>query len=181
MEQDLREKMEQSIRATEQEFSRVRTGRASLSLLDGIKVNYYGSVVPINQVATLSVPESRLITIQPWDTKGIGDIEKAILKSDLGLTPASDGKIIRIPIPALTEERRRDLVKLIGKAAEKAKIALRNIRRDANEELKALKKDKTISEDEYFAFHDEVQQITDEYIGRVDAILSKKEQELMEI
>jgi len=132
-------------------------------------------------VATLSVPESRLITIQPWDTKGIGDIEKAILKSDLGLTPASDGKIIRIPIPALTEERRRDLVKLIGKAAEKAKIALRNIRRDANEELKALKKDKTISEDEYFAFHDEVQQITDEYIGRVDAILSKKEQELMEI
>ena len=181
IEMELREKMEQSIKATEQEFSRVRTGRASLSLLDGIKVSYYGSVMPINQVATLSVPESRLITIQPWDTKGIGDIEKAILKSDLGLTPANDGKIIRIPIPVLTEERRKELVKMIGKTAEKAKISLRNIRRDYNEILKDQKKDKEISEDDFFSFHEEVQHITDEYIGRVDTILSKKEQELMEI
>ncbi len=181
MEKELREKMEESINNTEQEFSRVRTGRASLNLLDGIKVSYYGSVVPINQVANLAVPESRLITIQPWDTKVIGDIEKAILKSDLGLTPANDGKIIRIPIPALTEERRKELVKVIKKMAEKAKVSLRNIRRDINEVLKAKKKDKDISEDQYYTFHDEVQQITDEFIGRVDTIFAKKEQELMEI
>lgn len=181
LENELRAKMEQSISSTEDEFSRVRTGRASLSLLDGIKVSYYGSVVPINQVATLAVPESRLITIQPWDTKVIGDIEKAILKSDLGLTPASDGKIIRLPIPALTEERRKELVKIIKKMAEKSKVSLRNIRRDVNEDLKTMKKDKTISEDDYFAALDEVQKITDEYIGRVDTIFAKKEQELMEL
>ena len=181
LEKELRENMELSIDNTEQEFSRVRTGRASLNLLDGIKVSYYGSVVPINQMANLAVPESRLITIQPWDTKTIGDIEKAILKSDLGLTPTNDGKIIRIPIPALTEERRKDLVKVIKKMAEKAKVSLRNIRRDTNETLKTMKKDKEISEDEYFQFLDEVQKITDEFIGRVDTIFAKKEQELMEI
>ena len=136
--------MEQSFNSTEQEFARVRTGRASLNLLDGIKVSYYGSVVPINQVATLAVPESRLITIQPWDSKVIGDIEKAILKSDLGLTPTNDGKIIRIPIPALTEERRKELVKVIKKIAEKAKISVRNIRRDINETLKTMKKNKEV-------------------------------------
>jgi len=181
LEKELRENMEQSIGNTEEEFSRLRTGRASLNLLDGIKVSYYGSVVPVNQVATLSVPESRLITIQPWDTKVIGEIEKAILKSDLGLTPTNDGKIIRIPIPALTEERRKDLVKVIKKMAEKAKVSLRNIRRDVNDSLKTMKKDKEISEDEYYTYLDEVQQITDEYIGRVDTIFAKKEQELMEI
>ena len=181
LEKELRENMELSIANTEQEFSRVRTGRASLNLLDGIKVSYYGSVVPINQMANLAVPESRLITIQPWDTKTIGDIEKAILKSDLGLTPTNDGKIIRIPIPALTEERRKELVKVIKKMAEKAKVSLRNIRRDTNETLKTKKKEKEISEDEYFTFHDEVQKITDEFIGRVDTIFAKKEQELMEI
>ena len=130
-------------------------------------------------MANLAVPESRLITIQPWDTKTIGDIEKAILKSDLGLTPTNDGKIIRIPIPSLTEERRKDLVKVIKKAAEKAKVSLRNIRRDVNETLKTKKKDKEISEDDYFVFIDEVQKITDEFIGRVDTIFAKKEQELM--
>jgi ribosome recycling factor len=181
LEKELRENMERSIDNTEQEFSRVRTGRASLNLLDGIKVSYYGSVVPINQVANLAVPESRLITIQPWDTKTIGEIEKAILKSDLGLTPTNDGKIIRIPIPALTEERRKELVKVIKKMAEKAKVSLRNIRRDVNDTLKTKKKEKEISEDEYYTFLDEVQKITDEFIGRVDTIFAKKEQELMEI
>jgi len=181
LEKELRDRMEQSLTSTEQEFTRVRTGRASLNLLDGIKVSYYGSVVPINQVATLAVPESRLITIQPWDSKVIGDIEKAILKSDLGLTPTNDGKIIRIPIPALTEERRKELVKVIKKIAEKAKISVRNIRRDINETLKTMKKNKEISEDEYYTHHDEVQRITDEFIGRVDTIFAKKEQELMEI
>jgi ribosome recycling factor len=181
LEKELRDNMELSIANTEQEFSRVRTGRASLNLLDGIKVSYYGSVVPINQVANLAVPESRLITIQPWDTKTIGEIEKAILKSDLGLTPTNDGKIIRIPIPALTEERRKDLVKVIKKMAEKAKVSLRNIRRDTNEKLKTMKKDKEISEDEYYTYLDDVQKITDEFIGRVDTIFAKKEQELMEI
>jgi ribosome recycling factor len=181
LEKELRDRMEQSLSNTDQEFTRVRTGRASLNLLDGIKVSYYGSVVPINQVATLAVPESRLITIQPWDSKGIGDIEKAVLKSDLGLTPTNDGKIIRIPIPALTEERRKELVKIIKKMAEKSKVSVRNIRRDINELLKTMKKNKEISEDEYYTHHDEVQTITDEFIGRVDTIFAKKEQELMEI
>jgi ribosome recycling factor len=181
LEKEMKAEMDNVLENTKHEFSRVRTGRASLSLLDGIKVNYYGSVAPLNQVATLAVPDSRLITIQPWDTKIIGDIEKAIMRSDLGLTPSTDGKIIRIPIPALTEERRKDLVKVIGKAAEKAKVTIRNIRRDMNEKLKTLKKDKAISEDEYFTYHDEVQKITDEYVERSDELLAEKEKELMEI
>jgi len=181
LEKKMRSKMEKALEDTKHEFSRVRTGRASLTLLDGIKVNYYGSVVPLNQVATLSVPESRLITIQPWDTKIIGEIEKAILKSDLGLTPTNDGKIIRIPIPTLTEERRKELVKVIKKMAEKSKITLRSIRREINDELKKMRKEKEISEDEYFTYHDEVQKITDEYIKRADNILAEKEKELMEI
>jgi len=181
LEKKMREEMEKALENTKHEFGRVRTGRASLSLLEGIKVNYYGSVAPLNQVSTLAVPDSRLITIQPWDTKIIGDIEKAILRSDLGLTPATDGKIIRIPIPSLTEERRKELVKVIGKVAEKAKVTLRNIRRDINEKLKDLKKDKTISEDEYFADHDQVQKITDEYIEKAEALFIEKEKELMAI
>ncbi|MFH0811263.1 MAG: ribosome recycling factor [Pseudomonadota bacterium] len=181
LEKELKTKMDKALEATKHEFSRVRTGRASLSLLDGIKVNYYGSVVPLNQVATLNIPESRLITIQPWDTKMLGEIEKAILKSDLGLTPTSDGKIIRLPIPALTEERRKELVKVIRKMAEKAKVTLRTIRRDINEKLKTLKNDKKISEDDYFTDQDEVQKITDEYIKRADEVLAEKEKELMEL
>lgn len=181
LEKEMRAKMETALENTSHEFSRVRTGRASLSLLDGIKVSYYGSVVPLNQVATLAVPESRLITIQPWDTKIIGDIEKVVLKSDLGLTPTNDGKIIRIPIPALTEERRKELVKVIKKTAEKAKVALRSIRREVNDKLKTMKKEKDISEDEYYTFHDEVQKITDEYIEQADDLLAEKEKELMEI
>jgi ribosome recycling factor len=132
-------------------------------------------------VATLAVPDSRLITVQPWDTKIIGEIEKAILRSDLGLTPTNDGKIIRIPIPPLTEERRKELVKVIGKIAEKSKVALRNIRREINEKLKELKKNKEISEDEYFSSHDEVQKITDEYIERAEKLFLDKEKELMSI
>lgn len=181
LEKEMKAKMEKALENTKHEFSRVRTGRASLTLLDGIKVNYYGSVVPLNQAASLAIPESRLITIQPWDTNVIGEIEKAILKSDLGLTPASDGKIIRIPIPALTEERRKELVKVIKKMAEKVKITLRAIRRETNDKLKNLKNEKDISEDEYYTYHDEVQKITNEYIGRADDILAEKEKELMEI
>ncbi|MCX8012344.1 MAG: ribosome recycling factor [Desulfobacterota bacterium] len=181
LEKEMRAQMEKALENTKQEFSRIRTGRASISLLDGIKVNYYGSVVPLNQVATLAVPDSRLITVQPWDTKIIGEIEKAILRSDLGLTPTNDGKIIRIPIPPLTEERRKELVKVIGKVAEKSKIALRNIRREVNEKLKELKKNKEISEDEYFSSHDQVQKITDEYIERSERLFLEKEKELMSI
>jgi ribosome recycling factor len=176
---ETREKMDKGLEALKKEQSRIRTGRASVALLDGIRVQYYGSVVPLNQVASLSVPESRLITIQPWDIKAIGEIEKAILKSELGLTPINDGKIIRINIPPLTEERRRDLVKVIKKMAEETKVALRNIRRDSNESLKGLKKDKHISEDDSFKAQEEVQRITKDYIEKVDRISEEKEKEIL--
>jgi ribosome recycling factor len=176
---ETREKMDKGLEALRKEQSRIRTGRASVALLDGIRVQYYGSVVPLNQVASLSVPESRLITIQPWDIKAIGEIEKAILKSELGLTPINDGKIIRINIPPLTEERRRDLVKVIKKMAEETKVALRNIRRDSNESLKGLKKDKHISEDDSFKAQEEVQKITKDYIEKVDRISEEKEKEIL--
>ena len=139
---ELKAKMEKSLEALRKELSRVRTGRASLALLDGVRVNYYGVPTPLAQVASLSIPESRTITIQPWDSKMIGEIEKAIQKSDLGLTPLNDGKVVRINIPPLTEERRKELVKVIKRMEEECKVALRNIRRDANEQLKAAKKDK---------------------------------------
>lgn len=176
---ETREKMEKGLEALKKEQSRIRTGRASIALLDGIRVQYYGSVVPLNQVASLAIPESRLITIQPWDIKAIGEIEKAILKSELGLTPVNDGKIIRINIPPLTEERRRDLVKVIKKMAEETKVALRNIRRDGNESLKELKKDKDISEDDAFKAQDEIQKITKDYIDKVDRISEEKEKEIL--
>ncbi|MEW6184689.1 MAG: ribosome recycling factor [Thermodesulfobacteriota bacterium] len=174
-----KEKMEKAIEALKKEQGRIRTGRASVSLLDGIRVQYYGSTVPLNQVASVAVPESRLITIQPWDNKAIGDIEKGILKSELGLTPINDGKMIRINIPPLTEERRKDLVKVIKKMAEEAKVALRNIRRESNESLKDLKKDKVISEDGLFKGQEEVQRITNEYIEKVDRISEEKEKEIL--
>jgi len=159
----------------------VRTGRASLSLLDGIKVEYYGVPTPLNQVATLSIPESRLIVISPWDSSVIGSVEKAIQKSDLGLNPTNDGKLIRISIPSLTEERRKELVKVVKRLAEECKINLRNARRDANDNLKTLKKDNDISEDEFYAYQEEVQEVTDKYIDRTDGILASKEKEIMEI
>ncbi|MDD5712102.1 MAG: ribosome recycling factor, partial [Smithellaceae bacterium] len=142
---------------------------------------YYGVPTPLNQVASLSVPESRLIVISPWDSSAIGNIEKAIQKSDLGLTPGNDGKIIRLSIPPLTEERRKELVKVVKKMAEESKVKIRNHRRDANEELKALKKDNKISEDELFTSQDDVQKLTDKYIEKVDAVLGAKEKEIMEI
>ena len=178
--QETRESMSKSIEALKRELKRVRTGRASLSILDGIKVDYYGTLTPLNQMATLAVPESRLITIQPWDVSVIQDIEKAILKSDLGLTPANDGKILRISIPPLTEERRKELVKQVHKMCEDHKVSVRNARRDSNELLKSLKKDGDISEDEAFKAQDEVQNITDEYVKLIDECYSNKEKEILE-
>jgi ribosome recycling factor len=178
---DLKDDMDKTIQSLEKSFSKLRTGRASLSLLDGIKVDYYGTPTPINQVANLSVPESRLIVISPWDSSIIGAIEKAIQKSDLGLMPSNDGKMIRISIPVLTEERRRELVKVGKKMAEEAKVKLRNSRRDANERLKTLKKDNKISEDEMFTFQEDVQKRMDKYIEKTDAVFQAKEKEIMEI
>ena len=172
--------MDKSIQALHKELNRIRTGRASLSLLDGIKVDYYGTLTPLNQIATLSTPESRLITIQPWDTSIIGSIEKAIQQSELGLNPMNDGKIIRISIPSLSEERRKELAKVIKKIIEDCKISLRNHRRNTNEELKKMKKEKEISEDDYFKKHDEVQKLTDTYITQCDIILAEKEKEILE-
>ncbi len=178
--QDTRESMEKTITSLNKELNRVRTGRANLSLLDGIRVDYYGTLTPLNQMASLSVPESRLITIQPWDATVIKEIEKAILKSDLGLTPSSDGKVIRISIPPLTEERRKQLAKSVHKTCEDHKVGIRNLRRDANEMLKALKKDGDISEDDAFRGQDQVQKITDEFIAQIDTIYKEKEKEILE-
>ena len=178
---DSRDRMKKVIENLEREFKRVRTGRASVALLDGIRVDYYGTPTPLNQIATLTVPEPRSITIQPWDATVIGDVEKSILKSELGLTPMNDGKMVRINIPPLTEERRRDLVKVVRKMAEESKVALRNIRRDSNEMLKDLKKDKAISEDEQFRGQDEVQKITDEFIKQAEAVYAGKEKEILEV
>jgi ribosome recycling factor len=177
---ETREGMAKSVTALKNELNRVRTGRASLSILDGIKVDYYGTPTPLNQMATLAVPESRLITIQPWDISVIKDIEKALLKSDLGLTPSNDGKIIRISIPALTEERRKELVKVVRKICEDHKVSVRNIRRDSNELIKSMKKDGEISEDDAFKSQDEVQKITDEQVKLIDECFKEKEKEILE-
>jgi ribosome recycling factor len=178
---ETRENMGKSIAALKKDLNKVRTGRASLSLLDGILVDYYGTRTPINQMASLSVPESRLIIIQPWDVTAIKEIEKAILKSDLGLTPSNDGKIIRISIPALTEERRKELVKIVRKICEDSKVAVRNIRRDSNELIKGLKKDGDIAEDDAFKAQDQVQKTTDEHINLInDDIFKEKEKEILE-
>jgi len=179
--QHFKEEMEKTLAGLSKSFSRVRTGRASVSLLDGIKVDYYGTATPISQVANISVPESRLIMIVPWDVTIISAIEKAIQKSDLGLTPSNDGKVVRLSIPQLTEERRKEIAKNVKKMAEEGKIKLRNARRDANEELKKLKKDNKISEDELFTAQDEVQKLTDQYIEKTDKVLAAKEKEIMEI
>ncbi len=178
---DLEKKMKASLEAFRKELNSIRTGRASLSLLDGITVQYYGVVTPLNQVATLSVPESRLITIQPWDSSVIGEVEKSILKSDLGLTPSNDGRMIKIPIPALTEERRKQLVRVVKKLGEDCKVAIRNIRREGNDDLKSLEKDKTISEDELRRAQDQVQKLTDRFISMAEQVSVQKEKEVMEI
>ena len=177
--QEMRRKMDKALEVLRQDFARVRTGRASVALLDGIKVEAYGTLMPLSQVASLAAPEPRLLTVQPWDAALMSEIEKAILRSDLGLTPNNDGKLIRIPIPPLTTERRKELVKTIKKMTEEAKVALRNLRREANEELKELKKEKMISEDEAFKAQEEVQKITDDYIKKAEAQAAEKEKEIM--
>ena len=178
---DVEDKMEKTLGALKTDLGKVRTGRASLALLDHIRVDYYGTPTPLQQVATLAVPEPRMITIQPWDTSVIGEIEKAILKSELGLTPANDGKIIRISIPRLTEERRKELVKVVKKMAEATKVAMRNIRRDANEGLKGMEKTKKISQDQLRQMMDKVQNVTDKYIEKAEGVLVAKEKEILEI
>jgi len=178
---EMAEKMDKSLDAFKQELSKIRTGRASLSLLDGIKAEAYGASMPLNQVATLTIPESRQIVIQPWDPQVMSSIEKAILKSELGLTPVNDGKVIRINIPQLTEERRKDLVKIVKKIAEEYRVAVRNHRRDAIDSLKKQKKNKEISEDEQFKLQDEAQKETDSYIAKIDEVAAEKENEVMEV
>lgn len=178
---DVTSKMEKSLMTLKTDLNKVRTGRASLALFDDIRIDYYGTPAPLNQLATLSVPEPRLITIQPWDTTTIGEIEKAILKSELGLTPMSDGKMIRINIPRLTEERRKELVKVVKKMGEGTKVALRNIRREANEQLKGLEKNKKISQDQLRQWMEKIQSSTDKYIEKVDGVLAAKEKEILEI
>ena len=179
--EDLKERMGKSIETLKREYSRLRTGRASISLLDGIRVSYYDTPTPLNQMASLAVPEPRLIVIQPWDKTAIEDIEKAILKSELGLTPINDGKVIRISIPPLTEERRKELVKVARKMSEDNKVAIRNIRRDANEMLKDLKTEKEITEDDLYRAQEEVQKTTDQFISQVDELCAAKEKEILEI
>jgi ribosome recycling factor len=178
--QETRDRMDKSIAALTNELKRVRTGRASISLLDGIRADYYGTPTPLNQMATLAVPESRLITILPWDVSAIKEIEKSILKSDLSLTPSNDGKIIRISIPPLTEERRKNLSRVVHKICEDSKVAVRNIRRDANDLLRGMKKEGDISEDDAFTGQGQVQQITDDYIKKIDGIFQEKEKEILE-
>jgi ribosome recycling factor len=176
---ETKRKMDKVLEVMARDLSRVRTGRASVALLEGIKVTCYGTTMPLAQVASLAAPEPRLLTVQPWDPTVLGDIEKAILKSDLGLTPMNDGKIIRLPIPALTTERRKELVKMVKKMEEEAKVALRNVRRDANEDLKEMKKEKLLPEDEAHRGQDEVQKITDVYINKAESQAAEKEKEIM--
>ncbi|APH05229.1 ribosome recycling factor [Bacillus weihaiensis] len=176
-----KEKMDKAVTALSRELASVRAGRASANLLDKLSVDYYGAPTPVNQLASISVPEARLLVIQPYDKSVLGDLEKAILKSDLGLTPSNDGSIIRLSIPALTEERRKELVKLVKKYAEEAKIAVRNIRRDGNDDLKKLEKNGEITEDELRSNTDNIQKLTDEFIVKVDNVAKDKEKEIMEV
>ncbi len=179
--EDAKRRMGKSVETFKNEVARVRTGRASVALLDGIKVDYYGTQMPLNQMATITVQDARLIVIQPWDVSAIGAIEKAIQRSELGLNPVNDGKIIRISVPPLTEERRKELVKMVRKMAEEARVAIRNIRRDILDDLKDLKKEGEISEDDFYRAQDQLQKITDEYIGKIEKILEQKEKDIMTV
>jgi ribosome recycling factor len=181
VETQLKTRMEKAISDLQHEMAAIRTGRATLSLLDHIRVDYYGTPTPLNQVANLHVPEPSLITIQPWDVSQIGPIEKSIRTSDLGLNPSNDGKVIRLPIPPLTEERRKELVKRVHAAAEHHRVALRNVRREGNEASKKLLKDKKITEDEDKKAHDDIQKMTDAYIGKIDVAAKTKEKDILEI
>jgi len=178
---EFKKKMKGRIESLKIEYGKMRTGRANISLLDGIKVDQYGSSSPINQVASLSVPEPRTISVQPWDSSMIKNIERAIQKSDLDLNPINDGKVIRLTLPIMTEERRKDLVKKAKKAAEDTKVSIRNIRRDANEDFKKREKNKDISEDIYHKALDDIQKVTNDYIKKVDEVAEGKEKDIMEI
>jgi ribosome recycling factor len=178
---DSAQRMEKAIDNTRHELAKIRTGKASPALLDTVRVDYYGSMVPLSQVASISTPEPRLITLQPWEKKMITAIEKAIQQSDLGLNPVNDGNIIRLPIPQLTEERRKELVRLCHKLVEEGRIAIRNIRRDANDKLKKSEKSHDISEDQCHTAMDEIQELTDKCITEIDTILKHKEDEVMEV
>lgn len=175
------EKMSKALEVLRNEFAGIRTGRATTQLLDGIKVECYGSTFPLKEIATIGVPQPRLLVVQPYDKSILPEIEKTILSSSLGLTPMNDGKVIKLPIPSLTEERRRDLVKLAHKLAEDVRVAIRNVRRDSNEKIKSLQKNGDISEDERDASLKEIQEITDRYIERVEELMTKKETEIMEV
>lgn len=175
------EKMKKTISSLKEDFQGIRAGRANTSLLDKIRVDYYGQQTPLNQVAGLSAPEPRMLMISPWDSKLIPIIEKEIMRSDLGITPSNDGKVIRLIIPQLTEERRKDLTKIVGKNSELAKVAIRNIRRDAMDEIKKSEKANEITEDDKITSEDEIQKLTDKYIEEIDNITKAKENELMEI
>ncbi|EDL63019.1 ribosome recycling factor [Bacillus sp. SG-1] len=176
-----KERMTKAIQTFTRELASIRAGRANASLLDKITVDYYGAPTPVNQLAGISVPEARMLVIQPYDKSALGDIEKAIMKSDLGITPSSDGNILRIVIPQLTEERRKDLVKLVKKESEDAKVAIRNIRRDANDEFKKLEKNGDITEDDLRGYSDDVQKLTDDHINQIDSIAKDKEKEILEV
>src|SRR5690606_1274027 len=179
--EETKDRMVKSLQSLRRELASIRAGRANASLLDRISVDYYGAPTPVNQLAGISVPEARLLVIQPYDKSVIGDIEKAILKSDLGITPANDGNVIRIAVPALTEERRKELVKVVKKEAEEGKVSIRNIRRDANDSLKKLEKNGDITEDDHRGYSDDIQKMTDDHIRQIDKIAKEKEDEIMEV
>jgi ribosome recycling factor len=179
VQKDLETRMQAAVDVLAREFASVRTGRANAALLDGVRVEAYGNTTPLNQVASVSVPDPRTILIQPWDATQLKEIEKGIVKSDLGLSPSNDGKVIRLTMPTLTEERRKQLAKSVGKFAEDARVAIRNVRREANDKMKGLAKEKKISEDEERRGHDQIQKTTDRFIAKVDELLKKKEQEIM--
>jgi ribosome recycling factor len=178
---ELRERMLKSVEALQDDLLSIRTGRASPALVEKLPVEYYGTATPLNQMASIAAPEPRLLVIRPWDPSALGDIERAILKSDLGLTPMNDGMLIRLSIPRLTEERRRELVKVVSRRVEEGRIAVRNLRRDALQDLKEFEKEKMISEDEFFRGKDKVQELTDEFVEKIDGIGKRKEEEVMEI
>ncbi|MFN2218667.1 MAG: ribosome recycling factor [Anaerolineae bacterium] len=179
--EELRERMQKSVEALQDDLMSIRTGRASPALVEKLPVEYYGTATPLNQMASIAAPEPRLLVIRPWDPSSLGDIERAILKSDLGLTPMNDGMLIRLSIPRLTEERRRELVKVVSRRVEEARIAIRNLRRDSLQDLKDFEKEKMIPEDDFFRGKDKVQELTDEFIEKIDDIGRRKEEEVMEI
>ena len=178
---ELGERMQKSVEALQDDLLSIRTGRASPALVEKLPVEYYGTATPLNQMASIAAPEPRLLVIRPWDPSALADIERAILRSDLGLTPMNDGMLIRLSIPRLTEERRRELVKVVSRRVEEARIAVRNLRRDALQDLKEFEKEKMISEDEFFRGKDKVQELTDQFIEEIDGIGKRKEEEVMEI